>query len=391
MLQNETPIYLDYAATTMIDPLVSDVMIEHLKSMQYYGNPSSAHHRYGFIARKTIEEARQTVAELINAEPEEIIWTSGTTESINLALKGIAHSYKNFGNHIITVETEHKAVLEVCHKLSAEGFIVTYLPVDQEGRVDAKVLESAIRSETILISVMHVNNETGVIQDVEKFAEIAHRHNVLLHVDAAQSIGKLPINVRQSKVDLMSLCSHKIYGPKGIGALYVRSEPPILIQAEINGGGQENGLRSGTLATHQIVGMAKALKIAQENMNKDYRHAVLLKDIALSAMLQIEGVSMNTPKINTVPNILNLCIDGVKNIALLSRLKKVAISSGSACSSSGGKSGSHVLKAMGLNEEKITNSIRISWGRYTTQDDIKMGCHVLKQAIIALRKETVIL
>lgn len=391
MLQNDAHIYLDYAATTMIDPIVASTMAEHLKSMHYYGNPSSAHHRHGFLARKLIEEARQSVAELINAESEEIIWTSGATESINLALKGVAHSYKNFGNHIITVETEHKAGLEVCRKLSSEGFRITYLPVDQDGRVDEKILEAAICSETILISVMHVNNETGVIQDIEKFAEIAHRHNVLLHVDAAQSIGKLPIDVKKSKIDLISFCSHKIYGPKGIGALYVRYDPPILIQAEINGGGQENGLRSGTLATHQIVGMSKALKIARENMDMDYKHAALLKDIVLSEMMQIGRVLVNTPKLNSVPNILNICIEGVKNIKLLSQLKNVAISSGSACSTSRDQNGSHVLKAMGLNDERIANSVRISWGRYTTPDDIKSGCAFLKRSIMTLREKNIVL
>ncbi len=385
MLQNEFPIYLDYASTTMVDPLVVEIMIEHIKLMEFHGNASSAHHMFGRVARTAIEEARSNVAELINAEPEEIIWTSGATESINLALKGAAHSYKRIGNHIITVETEHKAVLEVCKKLSTEGFNVTYLTVDRDGRIDEQMLKSAIRPETILISVMHVNNETGVIQDIERISEIARSQNVLFHVDAAQSLGKIPINVKESKIDLISLCAHKIYGPKGIGALFVKSNPAILLETEMHGGGQENGLRSGTLATHQIVGMGRAFKLAKEQLDYDRQHAVSIKKTILNELSKIEGLSINTPQLNSIPNILNLSIDSIKNIILLSRLKNVAISSGSACSSSSIQSGSHVLKAMGLSDERINNSIRISWGRFTTMDDIKLGCDALKVAIKSIR------
>lgn len=386
MRNDNLPLYFDYAATTPIDPQVADSMIEYIRTDKYYGNPSSTSHPYGKIAKKAIEEARKQVAALLNAEPEETVWTSGATESINLALKGVSHCYKKFGKHIITVATEHKAVLEVCRRLETNGYTISYLPCSREGTIDLSLLKDTIKKDTILISIMHVNNETGVIQNIHEISAIARHHNIIFHLDAAQSIGKLPIDVKNLKIDLVSFSAHKIYGPKGVGALYVRSSPKIFLDAEMNGGGQENGLRSGTLATHQIIGMGKAFEIAKQRIHHDYEHCRQLQHEMLTSLSKFKEIQLNTPIKHSVPNIINFSVDGIKNIILLNKLREVAASAGSACVSGAGTN-SHVLEAMQLSSDRIATAIRLSWGRFTTITQIKDCVLLLKNALTAIKNQ----
>jgi cysteine desulfurase len=379
-------IYLDYASSTPLDPAVSSKMIECLDGFQYFGNPSATNHFYGVQARKMVETARSQVASLINAQPSQIVWTSGATEAINLALKGAAACQRQFGSHLITVNTEHKAVLSVFQSLESCGFRVTYLECKPDGRLDMDVLTDAITPETILISIMHVNNETGIIHDIGHVSDIARHNNIILHVDAAQSLGKLPVDVVESKIDLMSMTSHKLYGPKGIGALYVASQSHLSLHPQIHGGGQESGLRSGTLPTHQIIGMGEAYQIAQAKLEADNSHCFQLQRFFIEMLSQISGVSFNTSIQYSVPNIINITIEGVNNLQLMQALKDVAISSGSACSSDSG-TGSHVLRAMSLNDDQIHSAVRLSWGRFTTLDEVKRACVTIKAAIRDLQKK----
>jgi len=325
------PIYLDYGATTPVDPRVVAAMIPWLS--ENYGNPASRSHAWGWTAEEAVEKARVQVAELINADPREIVWTSGATESDNLALKGAAQFYKGKGKHLITVKTEHKAVLDTMRALEREGFEVTYLDVKEDGLLDLDVFKAAIRPDTIVVSVMFVNNETGVIQDIETIGNICREKGIIFHVDAAQATGKVEIDITALKVDLMSLASHKTYGPKGIGALYVRRKPRVRIEAQMHGGGHERGMRSGTLATHQIVGMGEAFRIAKEDMAKDYAHAKALQQRMLDGLMDIEQVFVNGDLNHRVPHNLNISFNFVEGESLLMGMKDIAVSSGSACTS----------------------------------------------------------
>ncbi len=373
------PIYLDYMATTFVDPIVAQEMIACLTKEGIFGNPASESHAYGWSARELINKARESVAKLVNADPKEIVWTSGATESDNLALKGAASFYHRKGKHIITTSTEHKAVLDTCAYLSSKGFEVTYLNPQGDGLLNLAQFEATIRSDTILASFMHVNNETGVIQDIAAIGEITRRHGVLFHVDAAQSAGKVPIDLNYMQVDLMSFSGHKLYGPKGIGALYVRRTPRVRLEPLIHGGGHEKGLRSGTLATHQIVGMGKAFALAQERMIDDAKNITQFRDRLWLGLSQLDGVHLNAETAPRIPGCLNVRFDGVEGESLMVRLQKVAISSGSACNSAN-PNPSHVLLAMGLNREEAYNSIRISLGRFTTKEEIDAAIvHIVEQ------------
>lgn len=361
-------IYLDYAATTPVDPRVAEVMSRYLLKEHTFGNPSSTHF-YGQAAKAVIDHARQQVGALIHADGAEIIWTSGATEANNLALKGIATLYQQQGKHIVTVKTEHAAVLDCCQHLEKNGFEITYLTPEKNGRISLDAFHSALRHDTILVSVMHVNNETGVIQDIAAIGKITHAKNILFHVDAAQSAGKIPIHVNAMHVDLMSLSAHKVYGPKGVGALYIRQKPRIRVAAQMHGGGHESGMRSGTLATHQIVGMGEAFAIAQKNMQEDYQKIFSYREKILKAISQRENFFLNSDPAITVPHIINFGLKSLKSDEIMKALSDIAISSGSACSSKGIEP-SYVLRAMGLSFQDAASSVRISLGRFTTQEEI---------------------
>lgn len=378
------PIYLDYMATTPVDPIVADEMMCFLTQEGIFGNPASETHSYGWNAKEVINKARKSVAKLVNANPKEIVWTSGATESANLAIKGAASFYYRKGKHIITASTEHKAVLDTCAYLNSKGFEITYLNPQDNGLLNLSKFESAIRSDTILASLMHVNNETGVIQDIAAIGEITRRHGVLLHVDAAQSAGKVPIDLDYMQVDLMSFSSHKIYGPKGVGALYVRSTPRVRLEPLIHGGGHEKGLRSGTLATHQIVGMGKAFALAKECMVGDIENITRLQDRLWSGLSQLGGVHLNAETAPRIPGCLNLRFDGVQGESLLVKLRKVAISNGSACNARSFNP-SHVLLAMGLKREEAYDSIRISLGRFTKEEEIDFAIAHISEQVKQLR------
>ncbi|PQV53247.1 IscS subfamily cysteine desulfurase [Paraburkholderia sp. BL21I4N1] len=376
------PIYMDYSATTPIDPRVVDKMIPYLR--EQFGNPASRSHSYGWDAERAVEEARENVAKLVNADPREIIWTSGATESDNLAIKGAAHFYKSKGKHVITVKTEHKAVLDTCRELEREGFEVTYLDVKDDGLIDLDKLKAAIRPDTILVSIMSVNNEIGVIQDIEAIGEITREKGIIFHVDAAQATGKIEIDLQKLKVDLMSFSAHKTYGPKGIGALYVRRKPRIRIEAQMHGGGHERGMRSGTLATHQIVGMGEAFRIAREEMATENERIRMLRDRLLRGLSEMEETYVNGDMEQRVPHNLNISFNFVEGESLIMAVKDVAVSSGSACTSASLEP-SYVLRALGRNDELAHSSIRFTVGRFTTEQDVDYVINLLKTKISKLR------
>ncbi|HTH76964.1 MAG TPA: IscS subfamily cysteine desulfurase [Trinickia sp.] len=376
------PIYMDYSATTPVDPRVVDKMIPYLR--EQFGNPASRSHSYGWEAERAVEEAREQVAALVNADPREIIWTSGATESDNLAIKGAAHFYKSKGKHIITVKTEHKAVLDTCRELEREGFEVTYLDVKSDGLIDLDVFKAALRPDTILVSVMSVNNEIGVIQDIEAIGEICREKSIVFHVDAAQATGKIEIDLNRLKVDLMSFSAHKTYGPKGIGALYVRRKPRVRVEAQMHGGGHERGMRSGTLATHQIVGMGEAFRIAREEMATENERVRMLRDRLLKGLTEMDEVYVNGDMERRVPHNLNISFNFVEGESLIMAIKDVAVSSGSACTSASLEP-SYVLRALGRNDELAHSSIRFTVGRFTTEQDVEYVVNLLKSKIAKLR------
>jgi cysteine desulfurase len=376
------PIYMDYSATTPVDPRVVDKMIPYLR--EQFGNPASRSHQYGWDAERAVEQARENVAALVNCDPREIIWTSGATESDNLAIKGAAHFYKSRGKHIITVKTEHKAVLDTTRELEREGYEVTYLDVKDDGLIDLEKFKAAIRPDTILVTVMSVNNEIGVIQDIEAIGEITREKGIIFHVDAAQATGKIEIDLQKLKVDLMSFSAHKTYGPKGIGALYVRRKPRVRIEAQMHGGGHERGMRSGTLATHQIVGMGEAFRIAREEMATENERIRMLRDRLLKGLQDIEEVYVNGDMERRVPHNLNISFNFVEGESLIMAVKDVAVSSGSACTSASLEP-SYVLRALGRNDELAHSSIRFTVGRFTTEQDVDYVINLLKGKIAKLR------
>lgn len=380
----KVPIYLDYSATTPMDERVAKKMAEYLTIDGDFGNPASRSHEFGWISEKAVDTARQQVADLINADPREIIWTSGATESNNLAIKGAAHFYKKKGKHIITVKTEHKAVLDTCRQLEREGYEVTYLSPKDNGLLDLDVLKDAIKEDTVVISVMHANNEIGVIQDIAAIGEIAREFNIIFHVDAAQSAGKVPIDLSELKVDLMSFSAHKIYGPKGMGALYVQRKPRVRLEAQIHGGGHERGLRSGTLATHQIVGMGEAFKIAKDEMNVENDRFRMLRDRLYNGVKNMEEVYINGDFEQRIAGNLNISFNFVEGESLIMALRDLAVSSGSACTSASLEP-SYVLRALGRNDELAHSSIRFTIGRYTNIEEIDYTVDLVKKAVTKLR------
>ncbi len=379
------PIYLDYAATTPVDPRVADKMMQFLTMDGNFGNAASRSHQFGWQAEEAIEIARTQIADLVNADHREIVFTSGATESDNLAIKGVAHFYKKRGNHIITVKTEHKAVLDSCRQLEREGFEVTYLDVENDGLINIETFKAAIRPETILVSVMHVNNEIGVIQDIATIGEICRENKIIFHVDAAQSAGKVVIDLQELKVDLMSFSGHKIYGPKGIGALYVQRKPRIRLEAQAHGGGHERGMRSGTLATHQIVAMGEAFRIAALELESDEQRIAALKQRLLKGVEGMEEVHINGNEEHKIPGIVNISFNFVEGESLIMALKDLAVSSGSACTSASLEP-SYVLRALGLEDELAHSSIRFSIGRFTTEEEIDHAIDGVIHAIDKLRE-----
>ncbi len=380
-----TPIYLDYSSTTPVDPRVVEAMTNCLTTEGNFGNPASRSHMFGWKAEEAVETARQQVANLINADTREIVWTSGATESDNLAIKGIAHFNHKRGKHVITSKIEHKAVLDTCRQLEREGYEVTYLDPDKEGLISAQQVSDAIREDTTVVSLMHVNNEIGVVNDIAAIGEVCRNHKVFFHVDAAQSTGKLPIDVEQMKVDAMSFSAHKTYGPKGIGALYVRRKPRVRLEAQIHGGGHERGMRSGTLPTHQIVGMGEAFRIAKLEMEEDYQHALALRQRFLEGVKDIEEVHINGSLTARVPHNLNISFAYVEGESLIMSLKDLAISSGSACTSASLEP-SYVLRALGLNDELAHSSLRFSFGRFTTVEEVDRAVEYIHNAVNKLRE-----
>ena len=380
-----TPIYLDYSSTTPVDPRVVKVMTNCLTTEGNFGNPASRSHMFGWKAEEAVETARQQVADLINADTREIVWTSGATESDNLAIKGIAHFNSKRGKHVITSKIEHKAVLDTCRQLEREGYEVTYLDPDKEGLISAQQVSDAIREDTTTVSLMHVNNEIGVVNDISAIGQVCRDRKVFFHVDAAQSTGKLPIDVEQMKVDAMSFSAHKTYGPKGIGALYVRRKPRVRLEAQMHGGGHERGMRSGTLPTHQIVGMGEAFRIAKLEMEKDYQHALALRQRFLEGVKDIEEVHINGCLTARVPHNLNISFAYVEGESLIMSLKDLAISSGSACTSASLEP-SYVLRALGLNDELAHSSLRFSFGRFTTAEEVDRAVEYIHNAVNKLRE-----
>lgn len=378
------PIYFDYSATCPVDHRVAEKMVQYMTVDGIYGNPASRSHRYGWQAEEAVDTAREQIAALLNADSREIVFTSGATESDNLAIKGAAHFYGKKGKHVITCKTEHKAVLDTCRQLEREGFEVTYIEPESNGLIDLNKLKAAMRDETVLVSIMHVNNEIGVIQDIEAIGELCREHKIVFHVDAAQSAGKLPIDVQQIKVDLISLSGHKIYGPKGIGALYIRRKPRIRLEAQMHGGGHERGFRSGTLPTHQIVGMGEACRIAREEMQQDYDHAKKLRDRMLAGLEGMEAVTVNGDLEQRLPNNLNISFAYVEGESLLMSLKDLAVSSGSACTSASLEP-SYVLRALGMDDELAHSSIRFSFGRFTTEEEVDYAVEQIRVAVDKLR------
>jgi cysteine desulfurase len=377
------PIYMDYGATTPVDPRVVDAMIPWLR--EHFGNPASRSHAWGWEAEAAVEKARQQVADLINADPREIVWTSGATESDNLALKGAAHFYKTRGKHLITVKTEHKAVLDTMRELERQGFEVSYLDVKEDGMLDLDVLKAAMRPDTILVSVMYVNNEIGVVQDVATIGALCREKGIIFHVDAAQATGKVEIDVKKLPIDLMSLASHKTYGPKGIGALYVCRKPRVRLEAQMHGGGHERGMRSGTLPTHQIVGMGEAFRLAKEEMAQDLAKARALQKRLLDGLKDIEQVFINGNLEHRVPHNLNISFNFVEGESLIMGIKGLAVSSGSACTAASLEP-SYVLRALGRSDELAHSSLRMTIGRFTTEEEIDYAVSTIKQNVARLRE-----
>ncbi|MDM0069086.1 MULTISPECIES: IscS subfamily cysteine desulfurase [Variovorax] len=377
------PIYLDYGATTPVDPRVVDAMIPWLR--EHFGNPASRSHAWGWEAEEAVEKARVEVADLIGADPREIVWTSGATESNNLALKGAAHFYKGKGKHLITVKTEHKAVLDTMRELERQGFEVSYLDVQEDGLLDLEAFKAAIRPDTILASVMFVNNEIGVIQDVVALGNICREKGVIFHVDAAQATGKVEIDVKTLPIDLMSLASHKTYGPKGIGALYVRRKPRVRLEAQMHGGGHERGMRSGTLPTHQIVGMGEAFRLAKLEMKEDIAKATALQKRLLDGLKDVEQVFINGNLEHRVPHNLNISFNYVEGESLIMGIKGLAVSSGSACTSASLEP-SYVLRALGRSDELAHSSLRMTIGRFTTEEEIDYAISTIKHNVAKLRE-----
>ncbi len=381
----KTPIYFDYSATTPVDPRVAKKMCDCLTLEGTFGNPASRSHQYGWDAEKLVDEARKNVADLVNADPKEIVFTSGATESDNLAIKGVAHFYHKQGKHIITCKTEHKAVLDTCRNLEREGFEVTYLDPEPNGLIDLKKLEAAMRDDTILVSIMHVNNEIGVIQDIDAIGELTRSRKILFHVDAAQSAGKVAIDLEKSKVDLMSFSAHKIYGPKGIGALYVRRKPRVRLEAQMHGGGHERGMRSGTLAVHQIVGMGEAFRYAKEEMATENERIRMLRDRLLNGLKDIEETYINGDMQRRIPHNLNISFNFVEGESLMMALKDLAVSSGSACTSASLEP-SYVLRALGRSDELAHSSIRFTLGRFSTEQEVDFAIKQIRNNIDKLRE-----
>ncbi len=380
----KTPIYLDYSATTPVDPRVAEVMCSYLTPQGKFGNPSSRSHSFGWQADDAVEEARGNVAALINADPKEIIWTSGATESDNLAIKGAAHFYRKKGQHIVTLKTEHKAVLDSCRQLEREGYEVTYLDPEPDGLLDLEKFCKALREDTILVSVMHVNNEIGVVQDIGAIGDICRERKIIFHVDGAQSAGKVAIDLQALKVDLMSFSAHKIYGPKGIGALYVRRKPRVRLEAQMHGGGHERGMRSGTLPTHQIVGMGEAFRIAKEEMTADNERILALRNRLFEGFKDVEEVYINGDLDHRIAGNLNISFNYVEGESLIMALKDLAVSSGSACTSASLEP-SYVLRALGRNDELAHSSIRFTIGRFTTEEEIDYTIELVLGKIDKLR------
>jgi cysteine desulfurase len=379
------PIYLDYLSTTPVDPRVAEAMMNCLSMDGVFGNPASRSHQYGWKAEEAIENARSQVAELINADPREIVWTSGATESDNLAIKGAAHFYQRKGKHIITSKIEHKAVLDTCRQLEREGYEVTYLEPNADGLTTPEMISDAIREDTSVVSVMHANNEIGVVNDIEGIGAVCRARGVIYHVDAAQSTGKLPLDMEAMQVDLLSISAHKMYGPKGIGALYVRRKPRVRIEAQMHGGGHERGMRSGTLATHHIVGLGEAARVAKEEMQAEGDRLLGLRQRFWDAISDIPEVHMNGSRDHRLPGALNVSFAFVEGESLLMSLKDLAISSGSACTSASLEP-SYVLRALGLNDELAHSSLRFSFGRFTTEDDVDQAAQSVRHAVDKLRE-----
>jgi cysteine desulfurase len=379
------PIYMDYSATTPVDPRVAEKMMQCLTMDGHFGNPASRSHEYGWDAEKMVNEARQHVADLINCDPREVIWTSGATESNNLAIKGVAYFHRKKGKHIITAKTEHKAVLDTCRYLEGQGFEVTYLDPEPNGLIDLKKLEAAMRDDTILVSLMHVNNEIGVVTDIAAIGEMTRSRKILFHVDAAQSAGKVPIDLQNMKVDLMSFSAHKIYGPKGAGALFVRRKPRVRLEAQLHGGGHERGMRSGTLATHQIVGMGEAFRLAKAEMAEENERVMRLRQRLWDGLQQIEEIYVNGDINHRVAGNLNVSFNFVEGESLIMALRELAVSSGSACTSASLEP-SYVLRALGRNDELAHSSIRFSIGRFTTEQDIDHAISLIKKSVDKLRE-----
>lgn len=379
------PIYLDYSATCPVDPRVAEKMMQCLTMDGLFGNPASRSHRFGWQAEEAVDLARNQVADLIGADPREIVFTSGATESNNLAIKGVAHFYASKGKHIITSKTEHKAVLDTCRQLEREGFEVTYLEPMPNGLFTIEMIENAMRDDTILVSIMHVNNEIGVVQNIADIGDLCRSRKILLHVDAVQSVGKVSVDVEALKVDLLSVSAHKVYGPKGIGALFVRRKPRVRLEAQMHGGGHERGMRSGTLPTHQIVGMGEAFRIAKEEMVSEGERILALRQRLWNGIKDIEAVYINGDLEQRVPGNLNVSFAYVEGESLIMALKDLAVSSGSACTSASLEP-SYVLRALGLNDELAHSSIRFSMGRFTTEEEIDYAVKLIRDSIGRLRE-----
>jgi len=381
----KTPIYFDYAATTPVDPRVAQKMSECLLAEGKFGNPASRSHKFGWEAEEAVEVARRQVADLVNCDPREIVWTSGATESDNLAIKGVAHFYKSKGQHIITSKIEHKAVLDTCRQLEREGFEVTYLEPGEDGLISPESVRDSIREDTTIVSIMHVNNEIGVVNDIAAIGEVTRSRKVLFHVDAAQSAGKMNIDLETLKVDLMAFSAHKVYGPKGVGALYVRRKPRVRLEAQIHGGGHERGMRSGTLATHQLVGMGEAFRIAKEEMNAESQRIISLRKRLLEGFKDLEEVYVSGDMDHRVPGIINMSFNYVEGESLIMSLPDLAVSSGSACTSASLEP-SYVLRALGMNDELAHSSLRFSIGRFTTEEDVEQAIKSVRTAVEKLRE-----
>jgi cysteine desulfurase len=377
------PIYLDYSATTPVDPRVAQKMIPYLT--EHFGNPASRSHSFGWTTEAAVEEARAHVAALVNCDPKELVWTSGATEAINLALKGAAHFYRDKGKHLVTVRTEHKATLDTMRELEREGFEVTYLDVGPDGMLDLEAFKAALRPDTSVVSVMFVNNEIGVIQDIAAIGEICRARGIIFHVDSAQATGKVPVDLRALKVDLMSFSAHKTYGPKGVGALFVRRKPRVRIEAQMHGGGHERGMRSGTLPTHQIVGMGEAFRLAKLEMATENERIRMLRDKLLRGLAEIEEVYINGDIERRIPHNLNISFNYVEGESLIMAIKDVAVSSGSACTSASLEP-SYVLRALGRSDELAHSSIRFTAGRFTTEEEIDYTIDLVKRKIAKLRE-----